>query len=230
MCNSPAIHGDYVSCSVTLRILAVFLIASCAAMCVLALLQHRNVLDQHGAWFEIAELALLLVAYATAALLFPAICRRLPVAACRYGMTVGCITGAIELVNLAVETWLPSFNGAAVSLGFMLSVFLLWGVAAERSAKAGASTRGAIGAALASAALCMLIAVSAGLLLEFFIAPPDVAAVAQWTEFHRSGWTDVRAFAVINTIDSASTHLMVAPFVAVVFGFAGSLLSKRKIR
>ena len=71
----------------------------------------------------------------------------------------------------------------------------------------------------------MLIAVAAGFLIEFFVAPPDPATVSMWAEYRRSGWTDAHAFGLANTLDSACTHLVIAPIVAMVFGSIGSLLA-----
>jgi hypothetical protein len=71
----------------------------------------------------------------------------------------------------------------------------------------------------------MLIAVAAGFLIEFFVAPPDPAIVSMWAEYRRSGWTDAHAFGLANTLDSAFTHLIIAPIVAMVFGGVGSLLA-----
>jgi hypothetical protein len=72
----------------------------------------------------------------------------------------------------------------------------------------------------------MLIAVTAGFLMEFFLVPPDPAYVATWGEFKRSGWTDARAFALANTLDSGFTHLVIAPIVAGIFGGVASLLAR----
>jgi hypothetical protein len=71
----------------------------------------------------------------------------------------------------------------------------------------------------------MLLAVAAGLTIEFFIAPPDPATISTWAEYRRSGWTDAYAFGLANTLDSAFTHLIIAPIVAMVFGGIGSLLA-----
>ena len=72
----------------------------------------------------------------------------------------------------------------------------------------------------------MLIGVAAGFVIEFFAARPDPAYVATWGEFKRSGWTDARAFGLANTLDSAFTHLVIAPIVALVVGGLGSLLAR----
>lgn len=72
----------------------------------------------------------------------------------------------------------------------------------------------------------MLIAVTGGFVVEFFVSPPEPAYVATWAEFKRSGWTDARAFALANTLESAFIHLVVAPFVALFTGGLGCLLAQ----
>jgi hypothetical protein len=48
-------------------------------------------------------------------------------------------------------------------------------------------------------------------------------------EFKRSGWTDIHAFTIANTLDSALSHLIVGPIIGVVFGGpAGALAAIAK--
>jgi hypothetical protein len=77
-------------------------------------------------------------------------------------------------------------------------------------------------AGVSVAGICALIAVAAGCLIEFFVAPPAPAYVATWQEFGRSGWSDPRAFAVANTVDSGFTHLLLAPIVAALLSLGGA--------
>jgi len=72
----------------------------------------------------------------------------------------------------------------------------------------------------------MLIAVAAGFVVQFFVAPPDPAVISIWAEYKRSGWTDARAFGIANTLESGFTHLVVAPIVATLFGSLGSFLAR----
>jgi hypothetical protein len=72
----------------------------------------------------------------------------------------------------------------------------------------------------------MLIAVAAGFIVQFLLAPPEPAYVSTWAEFQRSGWTDARTFGVANTLDSGFTHLVIAPIVALFFGGLASFVAQ----
>ena len=138
----------------------------------------------------------------------------------------GVITGALESINIGLENVAPgAARSPAISIGFMAIVFSLWGMGGARTVRTGKSIRAGIATAILSAGICMLIAVAAGFLIEFFVAPPDPVTVSTWAEYRRSGWTDAHAFGLANTLDSAFTHLAIAPIVAMVFGSIGSLLA-----
>ncbi len=138
----------------------------------------------------------------------------------------GVITGALESINIGFENAAPvAVHGPAVSIGFMAIVFSLWGIGGARIVSSGNSIRAGMTTAILSAGICMLIAVTIGFIIEFFIAPPDPVAISMWAEYRRSGWTDAHAFGLANTLDSAFTHLIIAPIVAMVFGGVGSLLA-----
>jgi len=136
----------------------------------------------------------------------------------------GLASGAVEILDSVLEDDAKAPHGGWIALSFMFTVFALWGVAAGLGARRTGSVRSGLLAAVVAAGICMLVAVGAGFVLEFFVKPPDLRAVATWAEFQRSGWSDARAFAVANTLDSGFTHLAVAPLVALVFGAVGSIV------
>src|ERR1700738_965218 len=139
----------------------------------------------------------------------------------------GVLGGTGEALNIAIENGiLRAIHIPALPLVFMLTIFASWGVASFRAARGRNSVRAGLLTAIASAAICMLIGVAAGFVIEFFGARPDPAYVATWGEFKRSGWTDARAFGLANTLDSGFTHLVIAPIVALVVGGLGSLLAR----
>ena len=139
----------------------------------------------------------------------------------------GVMTGMVEVINIGVENGIPfAVSGPFIAPGFMLLVFTLWGVAGFRVTRSERSIRAGLLVAISSAGICMLIAVTAGFIVELFVSPPEPAYVASWAEFKRSGWTDARDFAVANTLESAFTHLVVAPIVALFSGGLGSLLAQ----
>jgi hypothetical protein len=138
-------------------------------------------------------------------------------------LVFGGLTGTIEVINVGIENGIPFVaHGPVVPIGFMLTTFTIWGIAGFRTARSLKSTRAGLLASVFSAGICMLIAVAAGFIVQFLLAPPEPAHVSTWAEFQRSGWTDARAFGVANTLDSAFTHLVIAPIVAL---FSGGLAS-----
>ena len=108
----------------------------------------------------------------------------------------------------------------------MLINFTIWGIAGFRTARSLRSTRAGLLVAVTSAGICLLIAVAAGFLVQFLLAPPEPAYISTWAEYQRSGWTDPRAFAAANTLDSAFTHLIVAPVVALLFGGLATFVAR----
>ena len=197
----------------------------------LGIARYPALFIEHGAWIFVAELVGVLLVYGGAA----AVLLRLRGPAwqtiSKYGCVFGCITGGLEVLSLAIETWIPAWAHLGIfSVGFMVTLFVLWGIAGGWAARSTGSIISGVWTAVTSAALCMLVAVAAGFVVEFFLAKPDVTAVQTWQEFKRSGWTDARAFGVANTLDSGFTHLLIAPVVASLFGLAGSFIGRFKTR
>ena len=208
------------------------LIVADLAMIAVAVARYPALLSQPGARTFVAEPICVLIVYAVAIFCFAE--RRgatwdtiLPTA-----VTFGLLTGTFEIVNMGIENGIPfSVHSPILQIGSMLTIFTLWGIAGGRTARALKSISAGLLAAVSSAAICMLIGVTAGFVIQFFLVPPHPAYVATWAEFKRSGWTDARAFGLANTLDSGFTHLVVAPVVAAIFGgivslFARSLPSK----
>jgi hypothetical protein len=131
----------------------------------------------------------------------------------------GLLGGTVEALNIGIENGIPvAIHTPALPIAFMFTIFASWGVAGFRTARSLNSTRAGVLTAVSSAGICMLIAVTAGFVIEFFAARPEPAYISTWAEFKRSGWTDARAFGLANTLDSEFTHLVIAPVVALVFG------------
>jgi hypothetical protein len=201
------------------------LIALNAGMAAFAIARYPAFFAQHSALVYVLELIGILLLY-TVLTMYLLMVRGGAWNTILTNATVfGVITGALEIINIGLENAAPTaVRGPAVSIGFMAIVFSLWGIGAARTFRSGNSIRAGVATAILSAGICMLLAVAAGFTIEFFIAPPDPAAVSMWAEYRRSGWTDTHAFGLANTLDSAFTHLIIAPVVALVFGSIGSLL------
>lgn len=204
--------------------LAAVLIAANLALATLAVLRYPAYWSQPAAGRFFFEPLPFLCGYAIALLILTV--NPPQSAALRVASLCGLITGALEVLNVTLEDLAPAFwNGPAISITFMLLPFLLWTVAAVLAARRTGAWRNGLLAAVLSAALCMLLSVAAGYVLELFLAPPSTASVAAWPEYLRSHWTDPRAFAMANTFDSAFTHLLFAPIVAALLGSVASALA-----
>ena len=226
MNSEHARHRTFLRRSVACAVLA-FVISS-ILMIALAVTHYPAFASQPGAPTFVIEPVLTLLVYAVVLVYLtrrnsPLWNTILPTA-----ILFGLLAASIEVVNLGIENGIPfSLPGPIPQITFMLTVFMLWGIAGARTAHVLHSIRAGIYSAILSAAICMLIAVTAGFLLQLFFVPPDPAYVAIWAEFKRSGWTDPRAFGLADTLDSGFTHLLLAPIVATVFGAIASFLSQR---
>jgi hypothetical protein len=192
----------------------------------LAVVQYPDFFSQPGAHVVVLESSFALVAYAVAALWVgrPRGAERdIIVSAALFGL----LGGTVEALNIGIENAIPAaVHTPALPIAFMFTIFASWGVAGFRTARSLNSIRAGLLTAVSSAAICMLIAVTAGFVIEFFAARPEPAYISTWAEFKRSGWTDARAFGLANTLDSGFTHLVIAPVVALVFGGVASFLAQ----
>lgn len=202
------------------RSLALALIVLNVVAVGLALARYRPIFLQAGSLNFVFELAGVLVVYVVAILWVGTrdgdSWSLIRAKAGRYGL----LTGLVEMIGIAVENYAPT-GGPSVAAAFMLTTFVLWGWAGALVMRRTGEMRAGLLTSVASAGLCMLIAVAGGFVMELFVRPPLAGEVARWAEYLRSGWTDPRAFALANTLDSGFTHLLLAPFVAVVFGTVG---------
>ncbi|HEY6447821.1 MAG TPA: hypothetical protein VIY53_15275 [Acidobacteriaceae bacterium] len=144
----------------------------------------------------------------------------------RIALTAGVAAGLVEIGGTLVEDLLPGFW--FVPIAVELAIFLSWAVVAALASLRGRSLRAGIVTAMAAAGLCMAIGVCGGELTEFFLHPTPASEVSQWAEFQRSHWSDAASFQIANTMDSATTHLVMAPFVAFILGSAGAAIGSAK--
>jgi len=125
----------------------------------------------------------------------------------------GIVGGVLLVAHMALEEFGSRVGeNAALTLAFMLTTFSIWGIAGYQGTYSSKRlTTGTI-AGCWCATLSVLAAVSFGF-AQMFSAVPPLAYVATWEEFKRSGWSDVRAFSIANSLDAGFTHLL-AGFVA----------------
>lgn len=151
--------------------------------------------------------------------------RALP--AFEFAFVLGLVAAAIEISGMMLENNIVlHLHSAAVPIVSMLTLFAIWAYAGWRAARERHSARSGIAAALISAGVCMIVVVAAGFAVQLFAAPAPSAEIATWAEFTRSGWTDTCAFAIANTLDSAFTHLVIAPVLAALFGGIASVIGR----
>ena len=133
------------------------------------------------------------------------------------------------VVHLALETF-SSAAGIPVTAPFLLGAFVLWGVAGFVGARQTDSLSPGIVAAIWSAMICVVVAITFGFLLTYTSLPTLERQLVADPDFLRSHWDDLRAFAIANSFDSAFSHLLGALLVSAVFGTVGSvagILSRR---
>ena len=196
-------------------------------MIALGVTRYPALLLQSGARTFVAEPIGVLVAYAIAVVCIARTQGTYCDEILRTAIIFGLLGGTLEIINIGIENSLPfAVRGPALQIVFMLSVFTSWGIAGFRMACSLGSIRAGLLAGVYSAGICMLIAVAAGFLIQFFLVPPRPEYVSTWSEFKRSGWTDPHAFGIANTLDSGFTHLIIAPVVALVVAGVASLLAR----
>lgn len=187
---------------------------------------YHPFLDQPGASAYVVEPAVVLIVYAVLIAWATASTDPLRRTTLRIGTIFGLIGSALQLVHLGQENFLDlGARGNGISaLAFMVTTFLLWGVAGYRSARSTRTVGAGLMAGSWSAAVSMVAVVTFGFAL-MFSSVPRLDEVAAWAEFKRSGWTDVRAFAIANTLDAAFSHLLAGPVVGAILGGLGGILS-----
>lgn len=205
-----------------------FLLLACVvvdlALIALHVALYPELLAQPGGALYIAEPVTLLVVYVGIGLWLTAMSRAGARTALRIGVGFGLMTGAMEVVNLTLETF-TDLSGAASILAtapFLLGAFALWGVASGVAASRTRSLGRGVLASVWSAMTCMLIAIAFGLLLGLTSLGRLEHILATDPDFRRSHWHDLHAFAIANQLDAAFSHLLGALIVGAIVGVLGA--------
>lgn len=200
--------------------LALALICVTCVLIVFRLSRYKAYFVQHGSSARLIQLFAVLLVYAIAVLLAAKLRGAVWERIFNIATVVGVSSGLSEILTIAAENNILNFRvpqGLAI-----ISVFAAWGIAGLWAALTLNSFRAGLLASVASAAMCMLIGIAGGVLLELFVFPTTPAVVATWQEYKRSAWTDPGAFQIANTLDSAFGHLLLAPIVAAILGIIGA--------
>ncbi|MGI8745307.1 MAG: hypothetical protein ACR2NN_22585 [Bryobacteraceae bacterium] len=143
------------------------------------------------------------------------------------GTPLGVVAGAIQVAHLTQETtmdWGAVWNGIS-GFGLLFCTFLLWGVAGYRTTRRTGALWSGTMAGFWSAIVTMSILVMFGF-VEFYLAMPKPEYVVTWGEFKRSGWADIHAFTIANTLDAAQSHLIAGPIVGAIFGGIAGVIAR----
>ena len=140
--------------------------------------------------------------------------------AVKVGTPLGLIAGVIQIAHLTQEEFwdLGKVGNDISGFGLLLCTFALWGMAGHRAARGTGAVRSGAMAGLWSAIVTMSLLILFGFFVEFYLATPKPEYVATWGEFKRSGWTDIHAFTIANTLDAAQSHLIIGPIIGAVSG------------
>jgi hypothetical protein len=179
--------------------------------------------DRPGGLGYVLRLLLMVALYAVAGWLLT---RRTPVwlAVSRSGaMPIGVITGAMWMVSLTIETWagLSGWTNIALTAPLLLGGMGLWAVAAARAG---------VLAGVYAAMICVTATVAFGLMQPWYALDRLAHNIDGSPEYLASGWHDLHAFAVANTLDAGFTHMIIAPVIATVVGSIGALAQHARRR
>ena len=192
---------------------------------------YRPLLGMPGGKTFVIETAVLLIAYAVVVLWTTD--GDTPV---RHSMLLatplGLIGGLIQIASMTQEEFKdlgPHGNGI-VGFGLLFCTFTAWGIAGFRAARRTGDVRCGAMAGLWCAVITMSMVVLFGFAVAFYLAVPKPEYVVTWGEFKRSGWTDVHAFTIANTLDSAFSHLFTGPVLGAILGGGASLLARFQLK
>jgi hypothetical protein len=153
-----------------------------------------------------------------------------PAGDARLPTAIGLVGGVMLSGHMVLENF-----GARIgedwrlTIGVMLSTFALWfGSGWWAGRRYFTSVAGALAGCWA-AIVSVTLAISFGFVGMYFDVPRS-EYVATWPEYIQSGWSDPQAFAVANTIDAASSHLLTALLLGTILGGAGGFIGSLQMR
>ncbi|HEV7130013.1 MAG TPA: hypothetical protein VGN32_21470 [Ktedonobacterales bacterium] len=226
----PAVVGESNRLARGLRPWLLGLIGGDLLLLAVRVAHYPTFFSNSGALTYLVEPVAALVVYATVVGVLPSFTRRVAgaPAAVRVGTVIGLLGGAIELADITLESlWSLPQPVVTLTTGVgMLALFALFGVAGFLGGRRTRSFWLGPATAIWCSMIAILIAVTFGFLLVNLALPQLAHGATGDPDFRRSGWTDVRAFAIANTFDNGFTHLVEAPVIATVLGAAGSGLGR----
>jgi hypothetical protein len=200
-------------------------VLSINAALVIALSAEGSVLGRPGGPRYVISALVALTGYAIAVIALTGVAPEWVQNARLVGVLVGMATGVMWLLNLLIETFagLTGWRNLAATAPLLLGGFLLWGVAGALARRRTGSLPAGPLAAVVAAMTCVSITLALGFALPFLALPRLAQNIDGSPEYVSSGWQDLHAFAIANTLDAGSTHLLIAPIIAVVTGSLGAV-------
>jgi hypothetical protein len=147
--------------------------------------------------------------------------------ALKSGTVFGLVVGITFIITIAVENFAGMSGQVSTisTLGFMLLIFLIFAFAGWHGTKQSSQVSLGILASVWSSMIGVVIALLFGFTINFLLTQRLEQNLQASAEYLRSGSHDLETFTFWNTLDSASSHLLEAPIIAVVLGTLGSLIS-----
>ena len=146
--------------------------------------------------------------------------------ALKSGTVFGLVVGLTFIITIAVENFADMSRQVSTisTLGFMLLIFLIFSFAGWHGTKQSSQLSLGILASVWSSMIGVVIALLFGFTINFLFTQRLEQNLQASAEYLRSGSHDLETFTFWNTLDSASSHLLEAPIIAVVLGTLGSLI------
>jgi hypothetical protein len=185
-----------------------------------SVLRHPASVSQGGLLFFIASVGALL-AYGGAALWARRSLSDSIQVALGHGARMGLLLGAAAILNISLEYFgsLDTPWKAVLGVGMWALMFLLFGATGSATYYRTESLPHAVIASVWCALVSVVAAVLYGFSVNLFFMP-HLQQILEG-DFTQSGMADSQAFVIQNTLNAASSHLFVAPSMAMFFGFAG---------
>jgi hypothetical protein len=139
----------------------------------------------------------------------------------RFATATGVGAGCIMIGHMALENFGARVGeDARLTIAAMLAIFALWFGSGWRASRTPSTLIAGAVVGCWTALVSVILAVTPGFIGMYFDVPSS-AYVATWPEYIRSRSGDPQAFAIANTLDSATSHLAVALLLGSILGGAG---------
>jgi hypothetical protein len=136
----------------------------------------------------------------------------------RIALRFGLITGAMWATSLIVETYagLSGWPSIAATGPLLIGGFVLFGVSGAVGYGRTGNKRVGVLTATATSLICVTATITIGLTQTWFALDTLARNLDGSPEYLASGWHDLPAFAIANTLDAAATHTLLAPTIAAI--------------